>query len=160
MRQYWQNLNEREQLMVSVTAACLFFYLIYLLLYSPLETAVTNKLAELQEKKETLSWMQQVRQQPLSSKIPQPTSNAKILTLIDSQLNNGPLKPFHYQLQQTGGGDIELSFEQVPFAPFLLWLWNLTRDYAITLKQFSAERTGTPGMVKLIVTITTSNNPS
>ncbi|WP_083852274.1 type II secretion system protein GspM [Legionella tunisiensis] len=64
------------------------------------------------------------------------------------------LTVFPYQLQQTGAGDIQLSYELVPFNHFLSWLWTLNNNYAIVLKQFSAERTPTAGVVKLQIVIT------
>ncbi|KTD23572.1 general secretion pathway protein M [Legionella lansingensis] len=152
---YWNNLNERERWMVGITAVCVLFYLFYLLIYSPLTTAVDSKSGQLKEKKETLTWMQQARQQPKNKKNPQVISNAKLLALIDGQLTSSTLKRFTYQLQQTGSGDVQLSFDQVPFNSFLSWLWTLTNNYAITLKQFSAEKTDTPGVVKLTVLIAT-----
>ncbi|KTC81592.1 type II secretion system protein GspM [Legionella brunensis] len=155
MISYWNNLNQRERWMVGIAIACIVFYLFYLFIYSPLTTAVSSKTLQLQEKRETLAWMQQIQHQPQNKKIPQPITNAKLLTLIGSQLNNGSLRKFVYQLQQTGPGDIQLSFEQIPFIPFLTWLWALTNDYAIVLKQFSAERTETPGVVKLTIIIAT-----
>ncbi|KTD10533.1 type II secretion system protein GspM [Legionella hackeliae] len=150
---YWNNLNERERWMVGIAAACIIFYLFYLLIYSPLVTAVDTKSTQLQEKKETLAWMEQVRKKPKNQKIPQPITSSKLLALIGSQLNTGSLRPFTYQLQQTGQGEIQLSFEQVPFTQFLAWLWKLSNDYALILKQFSAERTDTPGVVKLTIII-------
>ncbi|WED42093.1 type II secretion system protein M [Legionella cardiaca] len=153
MINYWNNLNERERWMVSIAAVCIGAYLFYLLVYSPLVTAVSSKAAQLQEKKETLTWMQQVRQQPKNKRVPQSITNAKLLALIGSQLNSGALRKFVYQLQQTGSGDIQLSFEQVPMQPFLSWLWALSNDYTVILKQLSVERTDIPGVVKVTIII-------
>lgn len=154
MRNYWNNLNERERWMASIGSLCILFYLFYLLLYSPLTTAVSNKAAQLSEKQQTLAWMQQVRQQPKKQKVQQSINNAKLLTLIGNQLGTGSLRRFPYQLQQTGTGDIQLSYELVPFNQFLSWFWTLNNNYAIVLKQFSAERTSTAGVVKLQLVIT------
>ncbi|STX39098.1 type II secretion system protein GspM [Legionella feeleii] len=154
MRNFWNNLNERERWMVGIGSLFALFYLFYLLLYSPLTTAVSNKTAQLSEKQQTLTWMQQVRQQPKKQKVQQSISNAKLLTLIGNQLGTGSLRIFPYQLQQTSSGDIQLSYELVPFNYFLSWLWTLNNNYAIVLKQFSAERTPTAGVVKLQIVIT------
>lgn len=154
MRNFWNNLNERERWMVGIGSLFVLFYLFYLLLYSPLTTAVSNKTAQLSEKQQTLTWMQQVRQQSKKQKVQQSISNAKLLTLIGNQLGTGSLRFFPYQLQQTGAGDIQLSYELVPFNHFLSWLWTLSNHYGIVLKQFSAERTPTTGVVKLQIVIT------
>lgn len=150
---HWHNLNERERWMAAIGSICVLIYLFYLLVYSPLTTAVNNKSKEFKEKQETLTWIQQVRQQPRSQKRAQAITNAKLLALIGNQLNSNSLQKFVYQLQQTGTGDIQLSYDRVPYNPFLSWLWSLSNDYVLTFKQFSAERTETPGIVKLMVVI-------
>lgn len=151
---YWHNLNERERWMAAIGSISVLIYLFYLLVYSPLTTAVSTRSKELREKQETLAWMQQVRQQPRSQKTAQAISNTKLLALIGNQLSSNSLQKFVYQLQQTGSGDIQLSYDRVPYNLFLSWLWSLSNDYVISFKQFSAERTDTPGIVKLMVVIT------
>lgn len=151
---YWHNLNERERWMAIIGSICMLIYLFYLLVYSPLTTAVSTRSKELREKQETLIWMQQVRQQPRSQKTAQTINNTKLLALIGNQLSSNSLQKFVYQLQQTGSGDVQLSYDRVPYNLFLSWLWALSNDYAISFKQFSAERTDTPGIVKLMVVIT------
>ncbi len=150
---YWNNLNERERWLVGIGSVCILIYLFYLLIYSPLTTAVNDKTQQLIEKQETVAWMQQVRQQTKIKSKAQPISNTKLLALIGNQLNDKPFRQFPYQLQQTGPGDIQLSFDRVPYQQFLSWLWTLNNEYIFTLKQFTAEQTATPGVVKLLVII-------
>lgn len=151
---YWNNLNERERWLTSIGSVTALIYLFYLLIYSPLSTSVSDKSKQLIEKQQTLAWMQQVRQLPLNKKTKRSISNTKLLAIIGNQLNEKSFRPFPYQLQQTGSGDIQLSFERVPYKQFLLWLWTLNNDYAITLKQFTADRSDTAGVVKLLTVIT------
>lgn len=150
---YWNNLNVRERWMAAIGSFCALFYLFYLLIYSPLVSAVSNKSKQLIEKQETLAWMQQVRQQPKNQKKTQVITNAKLLALIGNQLTNNAFRHFTYQLQQTGSGDIQLSYDRIPYNQFLSWLWSLSNDYAITLKQLTVERTDTPGIVKLMLVL-------
>jgi len=151
---YWHNLNERERWMAMAGSVCLLIFLFYELIYSPLAATVESKSKELNEKQQTLVWMQQVRQLPKKQKTEQLISNTKLLALMGNQLSSNSLQKFPYQLQQTGAGDIQLSYDRVPYNQFLPWLWSLSNDYAIALKQFSAERTETSGIVKLTMVIT------
>jgi general secretion pathway protein M len=151
---YWSNLTERERWIAGIGAVCVLIYLFYLLIYSPLSNSVDEKNKQLIEKRETLAWMEQVRQQPKNQKKAEALSNTKLLALIGNQLSDKTFRPFPYQLQQTGPGDIQLSFDRVPYKQFLSWLWSLNNDYRISLKQFTADRTDTPGVVKLLIVIT------
>lgn len=155
LKNYWSGLTERERIIAAVGGTCTLIYLFYLLIYSPLSTAVSTKTKQLIEKKETLSWMQQVRNQPKNQKQVESLTNTKLLALIGTQLSDNKFKQFPYQLQQTGPGDIQLSFDKVPYILFLSWLWTLKSHYKITIKQFTADKTDTPGLVKLLIVLTT-----
>ena len=156
MKAYWDNLSERERWTLGVGALLCFLYLFYLLLYSPLATAVHNKSQQLTEKQETLVWMQQVRQQHKTKKAPQTLTSSKLLTVLAEQLNTTSFKQFPYQLQQIGGSDIQLLFDKVPYNAFMTWLWSVNDKYTISIKQLNVERTDSPGVVKLMIVIATS----
>lgn len=151
---YWSNLNERERWTAGLGIAFALCYLFYLLIYSPLASAVNNQSKQFVEKQETLAWMEQVRQQPKDQKAVQAISNSKLLALIGNQLSDKAFNQFTNQLQQTGSGDIQISFERVPYKQLLDWLWNLNADYAFSLKQFSAEHSDTPGVVRVLIVLT------
>lgn len=152
MKTHWDNLNEREQKMLVLGGGCLVVFLIYILLYAPLLGSVRDKTKQLAEKKDTLTWMQQAHQQRQSIKTPQTLSNSKLLSVLAEQLKSTSFRTFPYQLQQTGSGDIQLSFEQVPYNAFVAWLWSLKQTYAFSVKQFNAQRTDRSGVVKVAVT--------
>ena len=154
MKNYWHNLNERERLMLVIGSVCLIAYLFYLLIYAPLHAAVTKKTQEFIEKKETLSWMKHARTQRRLNKAPQRVNNTQLLALLSRQLRGTSFRSFVYQIQQAGNGDIQLFFEQVPFNAFLLWLYNLSEKYTISVKQIQVERTDTLGIARIQVVMT------
>lgn len=153
MKNYLSTLNEREKWMVVATALCLVAYCYYLLLYVPLSNKVTQKSAQLIEKIETLTWMQKIKQQGHSSKTKQTVDNSQLLTLLATQLKDNSTLKFPYQLQQTGTGDIQLTFDAVPMKLFIMWLAKINERYTITIKQFDIEHTETPGVTKLMIII-------
>lgn len=157
MNKYWNNLNEREKKMLIATAVFVFFYLYYIALYSPLSNKVTQRTQQLEEKTATLAWMNTLKQPKNTSIAKKSISNSQLLTLLANQLKAHKTLKFPYQLQQTSSGDIELSFEQVPFNLFIKWLLQLNEHYAITIKQFNANNTPTPGISQLMVIISSTN---
>lgn len=150
---YWNNLNERERWVLGSGVISCIFYLFYLVAYSPLTTAVHNKSQQLIEKQETLRWMQQVRLDYKVKKNPQLLTSSKLLTVLADEMNATSFKRFTYQLQQTGVSDIQLVFDQVPYNPFIAWLWSFSEKYTISIKQLMIERTDTPGIVKIMMVI-------
>ena len=151
---YWKELNEREQLSLGLAGLFCVVYLFYLVIYSPLTSAVTNKTQLLQDKRDTLVWMQKTQQQyRQSNKAAQPIDNSKLLALIASELGKPAFSAFTYQMQQTGSGNIQLSFEKIPYNAFITWLWDTTHRYTIHIKELHIEHTETPGIVKLSLLI-------
>ena len=51
MKEFWSNLNERERITLSVGVIFCFFYLLYLLVFSPINHSIDNKYKILSEKK-------------------------------------------------------------------------------------------------------------
>jgi general secretion pathway protein M len=155
MKAYLNSLNERERKMVLGTIICVLIYVYYYLLYTPLNTNLELKSSLLVEKKETLIWMNQIKkhQKPASTK--QNISNNQLLTILATQLKESDTLKYPYQLQQTGQGDIQLTFQQVPFNAFITWLIKVNQGYSINIKQLDVNKTDTPGMTQLMVIIST-----
>jgi general secretion pathway protein M len=149
MKIYWSNLNARERWVLGVGVVCCVVYLFFLLVYSPLSTAVRRKHQALLEKQDTLVWMKDVAQHHQLKKAPQTLTSSKLLTVLAEQLNASSLKPYPYQLQQTGMNNIQLDFDRVPYNAFLSWLRSVSDQYLISIQQLNVERTDTPGVVKL-----------
>ncbi|HAT1773038.1 TPA: GspM family type II secretion system protein LspM [Legionella pneumophila] len=155
MKTYLNTLNDREKWMVIIAGISLLIYGYYLLLYAPLSNQVNQKSTQLIEKTETLEWMKQVRMQKRSAKRKESVDNSQLLTILASQLKNNKTLKFPYQLQQTGSGDIQLTFDAVPFQNFIQWLAKINELYSINIKQFDVERTSTPGVTRLMIILST-----
>lgn len=151
MKAYLNTLNEREKWMVVAALICLVLYCYYLFLYAPLRHQVDLKSTQLVEKISTLEWMKKVKQQHHKPKTKETVDNSQLLTILATQLKEDFPAQYPYQLQQTGAGDIQLTFDAVVFNSFIAWLEKLNERYAITLKQFNAERTPTSGVVHVMV---------
>ncbi|ANH13218.1 TPA: GspM family type II secretion system protein LspM [Legionella pneumophila] len=156
MKTYLNTLNDREKWMVIVAGVSLFIYGYYLLLYAPLSNQVNQKSTQLIEKTETLEWMKQVRMQKRSTKRKESVDNSQLLTILASQLKNNKTLKFPYQLQQTSSGDVQLTFDAVPFQNFIQWLAKINEVYSINIKQFDVEKTSTPGVTRLMIILSTS----
>lgn len=153
MMNYWNNLNERERWIAAMGFIATLFYLIYLLIYDPLTTSIHQKTKLLTEQEQTLAWMQTVRTQPSGNQSVKTISGSQLLTLIATELSTPLFKKFPHQLQQTNQGEIELTFDKVPYPAFLNWLWGLGNHYSIFIKQLTIEHTDIPGIVKTMIII-------
>lgn len=153
MMHYWRTLNDRERLLVVVAGLVVLSYLMYVLLISPLNKIVIDKTLERDNKAQSLAWMTQAAQSINQQGQARRVSNNELLSIITDALKQGPLQRFTYQLQQSATGDIELSFDQVPFSLLMSWFWSLNQSYVFSVKTFSSEKTTSPGVVKLSTVI-------
>jgi len=151
VKSYLSTLNEREKWMVLGAALCIFVYIYYLLLYSPLASQVEARQVQLIEKMQTLEWLNKVKNIKSTKKVKQSVDNSQLLTLLATQLKNSTTLRFPYQLQQTSSGEIQLSFDQVPFKVFMEWLVNINNKYNINIKQFDVNKSATPGITQLMI---------
>lgn len=147
IKSYWLNLSERDRLVLSVGGLVVLMYLFYLLIYAPLTGAVETQSKLWVEKQETLAWMKRQHQvKPQSKQL-----DRNLLSLFSTQLKRASFSQFSYQLQQSGADHVQLSFEQVPYVDFLVWLRKLNQRYMMTISELTVIRTDTPGVVKMNV---------
>jgi len=149
LKTYWSQLNDRERVMMIVAGGCLLLYVYYALFYSTLDLAVQQKKDQVIEARSTWMWMQSVKQRDMHTKSLQTLSNGQLLTVFGQQLNQTSFQSYPYQLEQTSSGDIQLSFDQIPYHVFVTWLRNMTQHYAFTIKQLNMDKTDATGIVKV-----------
>lgn len=150
---HWTNLNERERWTLGLGTGFCFLYLLYYFLYSPLVTAVHTHSQQWIEKQETLRWMQQIRQEYPQEKTAKSLTGSQFLTVLDDYLDKTSFRQFNHELQQTGVGDIKLSYDQVPYVLFFDGLRTFNQEYVFSVKQLTVESTDTPGVVKLAIVL-------
>lgn len=150
-RTQWQQLNEREQSSVLVAGLCLGIYLLYALLFAPLMTSVSTARTHLHAKNDTLIWMRHAQQNYNHEKKPETIAAGNLLSILTQVLKAASFHRFPYQLAQTASGEIQLSFDEVPYNPFLTWLREQTTRYTLTIKNLDVNKTNVPGVVKVSV---------
>lgn len=151
MKTYLNSLNDREKWMVIGAGLCLILYVYYLFLYEPLHQKITQKSEHYIEKVDTLEWMKTINQTYHPAKSKQTLDNSKLLTLIASQLKEKETLKVPSQIQQTSAGEIQITFDEVPFTLFIHWLIQLNEQYQIIIKQFEVDRTDKPGVTHLMI---------
>lgn len=152
MKNYWHNLNSREQYMLIGAGIICLLYISYAWLFSPIMAAANEQKRLFLDKQATLQWMQH---QPLPKKsLAKHLSANQLLAVLATQLNTSNMQRFPYHLQQTGTGDIQLSFDAVPYNQLMHWLWTMHEQYALSVKQMDIARGKVAGIVKWSVIIT------
>ena len=147
----WKELSERDRYVAIFGILLLTVYLLYVLIYAPLFNAIESNHNKLFTQRDTLEWMSNVPRGKLMNQAHVTKSSTQILAIMSQQLANSVFKADHYQLQQLGNNDLQLSFDQVPYNKFIEWLWTFTEKNHLSIRQFNVEKTKLVGAVKLQV---------
>lgn len=146
-------LATRERYMVLGGALFLGVMILYLLWSSLLE-GVDNKRKQLQAAKKTLQEMQLMdkkmkgvagheKNHPHRSLL----SPVALLSFLQKKINENPLKGQLKQLKQANNDSVEVQFQAVPFDALIIFLTGIVKEKNITIANFSAKRSVSPGIV-------------
>ncbi|RUO62589.1 type II secretion system protein GspM [Pseudidiomarina insulisalsae] len=154
LQQRWQQLNSREQLLVSLAGVVLAICIVYFALWQPLQNGIDARQAQRDAQQETLAWVREntgrylaLRQQAPQSPGPARQSNLslgdipRIVTQQASQLrlDVGRLNP--------EGQSLVVVMNDVPFNQVLAFIDALQRQSGLVVEQLDITRAGKPGHV-------------
>ncbi len=151
MKAQWQQFNEREQGAILISGLFLIAYLSYASFFSPLSKMVTTAQKRWHEQTVTLTWMLHVQQNYHEEKKPQKVASSNLLSILTEVLDQASFNRFAYQLEQTATGDIQLSFENVPYNGFMEWLRDQSAQYTLSIKNLDVTKTNINGVVTVSV---------
>ena len=159
IRAYWQQLNEREQWSLLIGGSLFICYLLYLMIFAPLSSAVATKDALLQEKQNTLAWMKKAEKEfPKTGHHAQKVENGALLSMIAAQCQSPGFKSFPYKMNQNSSGDIQLSFDTIPYNTVIRWLQQFSQQYQIKIKSLRIQQTSVAGVIQFNLTVGAIND--
>lgn len=151
MKQWWFNLNLREKQTVSIGGVSMIIAILYLLIWSPLQTSVTTFRDQIQHNKNLLDWMkttdekiqaaEKMGQKPLSK------STGSSLSIVQNDLKKSPIANNITQLVQADNDSVKLNFQRVDFDLLMSWLTELWQQQGFIVTQMTAKAGDAPGMV-------------
>ncbi len=151
MKNWWDNLIKKEQLYLLVGTTVLASYLIFIMVYQPLEKAASQGAQQLREKKETLAWLQLQKKGNDATQFPSIGDDNSFLSNIEKELNQPEFNNYPHALNQNSSREIALKFSEVPYSRFILWLWNISSHYKVRIKQCKITATASQGIVAVSV---------
>lgn len=146
---WWQGLNLREQrLVIAVGAACAVF-LLYSLLWQPLNTSVSSGQQRLESRQALLTWVNDnaARYQRNKSAGGSPqASSGSLSSIVNRTATQQQITITRMQPQ----GDILLVWlDSVPFGQLLLWLENLANNEGLQVQAIDLAQGNNEGEVSV-----------
>jgi general secretion pathway protein M len=152
-KQWFNNFNTREQLMMVMGGAAVIVYLGYVLLWNPLAISQKNLKIQNQQATETLQKVEalaaqykKLKQSGLSSK---KGSGQSLSQIIDTSVARNQLKMKRFQ--PSSSGDAQVRFENAEFNHIIAWLYDLENGYGLIVKDLSVTPSNISGYVDVSV---------
>ncbi|MCU7844965.1 MAG: type II secretion system protein M [Candidatus Thiodiazotropha sp. (ex Monitilora ramsayi)] len=151
MKRWWLTKTPREQLALTLAAAALLLFLLYLLAWQPFSQAVEQKRLLVKSQQATLNWMQdnlpEIQRLSGSGSSKKRASNEALLTLVDRTAKQRQLRQQIQRIKPQGDKTVQLWIEQVAFDTLLMWLGELTDQHGIQIDTLNIDRQELPGVV-------------
>jgi general secretion pathway protein M len=148
IRDWWQQLAPREQLMVAGCAVFIVLALIWSMVIQPLYTGRTQLAQEVATKQGQLANFQELASRiapaTASGASSNPGNNTEsIVVIIDRTTRNRAIAPYLKRNQPEGTAGVRLRFEGAPFDELVEWLGELSQSYGLVAVTASFDEAGT-----------------
>lgn len=148
MKAWFQQLNTREQRLVLAMAAAIMVFLIYSLIWQPLNNNLAKTEQKIARQQELLSWVQEntARYQQAKKFSGAKRGGASLSSIVNSTARKADIAITRMQPQ---GDDIQVWIDEVSFKHLLQWLEGLSNRNGLTVKAIDLDRAEKPGVVRV-----------
>lgn len=155
MREWFNNLEQREQLIVGAGAVVAALLIYWLLIWEPMARHAAELRAGMAESRELIAYLQEaeVEARRLGRNRPAAASGRSLLSTVDSSSKKAGLSEYIKRIQPEGQDSVRLWIENAPFEPLANWLLQLQTQHGVILDNGSLDRADRAGAVKARLTL-------
>jgi len=144
MKVWWQQLNTREQRLVSIMAILVTIFILYSAIWQPLNESLSKASKKLIRQQALLTWVADNTAQYKHAKRNSQVSNnsGSLSGIVNKSANAYKLTITRMQPQ---GDNLQVWIDSVPFTKLLFWLEHLANKEGLQVQGIDlthAERTG------------------
>ncbi|TPH15245.1 type II secretion system protein GspM [Litorilituus lipolyticus] len=147
MKAWWQQLNQREQRLVATMGFAVLVFIIYSLVWQPLNDSLTQSQNKLKRQQSLLTWVQENTQHYQSAKKNNPGKTTGSLSSIINRSANG--HQITITRMQPQGEDLQVWIDSAPFTQLLFWLEHLANNEGLQVKSIDLSKGVRAGEVKV-----------
>ena len=153
MKDWWYNLQTREQNYVLIAVVVLILFLFYSLAWSPLTQARDVKRMHVENNQELLSWMKTKSTEIKQLKLTNPNllksdSKRSLLAIVDSLANRLGLRSAIKQIQPDGPHAATVYMDEIDFDALATMLGQLDKNSNVKVREATITKLDKPGIVK------------
>ena len=158
LRDKFNSLQPRERIIILVGGILVLVVAVYMLLLSPLYSAVNAQAKRVSQKEGDLAWMRSVAGEVavLSAAAPSRPgpSNESMVVLIDRAARECGLGSSLTGQTPNGETGIRVRLEAAEFDKLMVCLGTLQQVHAVDVESATIDRTGKPGLVNANLVLT------
>ncbi len=158
MKDWFESLEIRERWFVAVGAFVVAVALMYGMVWAPLDAKHAVLKGDVDNWQRSLAELRPLRSAISTGNQPQSNSNASAqlspIIIVDQTLRSRGLDRYRQRSQPTANNGIRVEFENVAFDELVLWLGDLSDQYAMHVQAGSFNRTSQASQGRINATIT------
>lgn len=156
MKDWFASLDDREQKFVVTAAVFLAFAILYLAIWMPLDKGHKQAAAGVEIWQSSIEKLKPLKGSlagNTATRISPSNLQQPLVVVIDSTLRNRQLNTALQRSQPTGD-NIRVEFENVAFDELVMWLGDLSGQYALQVQSGSLSASGdVPGRINAQLTL-------
>jgi general secretion pathway protein M len=156
MKDWFDSLEMRERLFVAVGTFIVTLALIYGLIWVPLDAKHAMLVSDVENWQRSLTELRPLRFAPSSGNQSRMNlgSQQSPIIIVDQTLRSRGLERYRQRSQPTANNGIRVEFENVAFDELVLWLGDLSEQYAMHVQAGSFGKTSQVGPGRINATLT------
>lgn len=156
-KEWYAALQPRERKMVNIGSGVVVVAIFYLGIWSSFLNRVDNLRTSMDKDLKTLAIMQGLDKQLQAveggGEARSALTPVALLALLQQQVKQAGIKDALSDLKQDTNDSIQMQFKNVSFDQLMKLLIDVIKNNRVTISQFSAQATATPGLVNASVAI-------
>lgn len=161
MKNWYENLEAREQIIVLVGAVIVMVALIYSLVWVPVDKRHTQVANSVTNWERSLVELRPLRSLAASSSVRDGDGTASVssgqqapIIIVDQTLRSRGLEQYRRRSQPTTANGIRVEFENVAFDELVLWLGDLSQQHAMQVQAGSLSQASQAGTGRINASLT------
>lgn len=147
MKAWWQQLNSREQRLVAIMGTFFIIFLLYSLIWQPLNEKLVSTQKKLTNQQALLTWVRDntTRYQQIS-KSSKTSDQGSLSSIVNRTANQHQITVTRLQPQ---GDDLQIWIDEIAFSELLLWLEDLSINEGLHVTGIDLSRADKEGIVQV-----------
>jgi len=157
MKEWFEQLEQRERLLVAMAGVLVSIALVVLLIIRPISSQTSRGLERVADKRALLTELEQVAERigPQGGGI-SPLTGANtdsLVVVVDQTTRSAGLATYLKRNQPDGANSIRLRFENAPFDSIVEWLAELQVNFSMSATSANIDMAAEPGRVNCNFTL-------